>query len=68
MSRFRTQVLVQLFTYINFIINVLIFIPYGSIMDPLHTQEKNSFFEVCLTKRIYIQQNLKKPKNLVIRY
>lgn len=31
-------------------------------MDPLHTQEKNSFFEVCLTKRIYIfNKILKKP-------
>lgn len=40
--RFRTQVLVQLFAYINFIINVLIFIPYGSIT---HTRKEILFLK-----------------------
>lgn len=33
-------------------------------MDPLHTQEKNSIFEVCMLnkKNLYIQQNLRKKK------
>lgn len=40
-------------------------------MDPLHTQEKNSIFEVCMLnkKNLYIQQNLKKkPRYTLLKY